>query len=137
MRRGINFNNHEWLKKIEQFGLINSFRNDDTIYKRSLNFTNIVCGKYCICWLKCCLCYSCCSQCIVTNNVSQPKSSERFKDWRNLCDIGTMSYTNSCDYVQKCRKIICPNKSFATHLAEFEESIRNNISTFEQCYACK
>merc|ERR1711879_862499 len=47
----------------------------------------------------------------------------------------TISYRNACDYVRNCREIICPNEAFATQLAEFEESLRNGVSTYTKCQA--
>ena len=133
MRRGVDFNNNHWLQKIQKFGLIDNFMNDDIIYKRSLNCfnpNNVFCCRCCICWFKCCLCCKCYNQ---TNNDDDDdeKVENEYAAFKNVCNIGTMSLRNSCDYVQKCRSLIFPNESFATQLAEFEESLRNGVSTFE------
>lgn len=122
MRRGIDFGNAEWLQKIEEFGLIEQFVADDRLFVRSQ-------GRCCLCWLRCCLsCTRCCGDGLSTDTETE---------WRSVCDIGSMSYRNAMDYLQKCRSIICPNEAFASQLAELEERLRNGISTFELCYAWK
>ena len=129
MRTGIDFENKALLKKIEEFGMIKQFISDDRIYKRSLN---VSCCRCCFCWLRCCNGME-----SGQNEETKSDGDEKYEALQRECDIESMSYRNSCDFVQKCRSIVCPNESFATQLAKFEEFIRNNVSTFELCYTWK
>eukprot|EP01083_Nonionella_stella_P178772 632570_1 len=151
--RGVDFSNTQWLQKIETFGLIDNFVRDDRIYRRSLqcfNIDSIFCCNCCLGCLSCCWGCKCCNETsalqdhvlLASRDNDDMKEIEcvdidKYKDWKAVSDIGTMSYRNSCDYVQKCREIVCPNQSFATQLAEYEESVRNGVSTYQLCHAWK